>query len=49
MEFEFHDSTCSEIADEGGEIVFRFRPAYVYVEEDDALFGYEQDVDLRFF
>ena len=49
MEFEFHDSTCSEIADEGGEVVFRFRPAYVCVEEDDALFGYEQDVDLRFF
>ena len=49
MKFEFHDSTLSEIADEGGEVVFRFRPAYVCVEEDDALFGYEQDVDLRFF
>jgi len=49
MELEFHDSSLSGIADEGGHVVFRFRPAYVCVEEEGALYGYEQDVDLRFF
>ncbi|MBN2235444.1 MAG: hypothetical protein JW706_09860 [Opitutales bacterium] len=48
MEFEYHDSTLSGIADKGGEVVFRFRPAYVCDAENGALCGYEQDVDLRF-
>jgi len=48
MEFEFHDSTLAMLAEEGSDVVVRFRPAYIRVEEEGAVSGYEQDVDIRF-
>jgi len=48
-ELEFHDSTLSEISEEGGGIVVRLRPAYVRSGDEGAVNGYAQDVDLHFF
>ena len=48
MELELHDSTLATMVEEGRDVVVSFRPAYVRAEEEGAVSGYAQDVDIRF-